>query len=108
MMITTQYGTEGMMTRASRKQTVTITPPQSSWEEFLSPWEELQSPTGDRRPAMRTIDELPLPQRSAYLAGYNAFQNGDLIENNPSDPKSYLGILWDLGWADADEDVRTD
>jgi hypothetical protein len=57
---------------------------------------------------MRTLDNLPIPQREAYCGGYEAFMAGKPITNNPSDPQSYLGILWDEGWADADEDARTD
>jgi hypothetical protein len=57
---------------------------------------------------MRTIDNLPLPQRDSYLSGYDAFMAGWPIESNPSDPESYFGTLWDWGWADAETDARQD
>jgi hypothetical protein len=57
---------------------------------------------------MRQLHELPLVQRDIYLSGYGAYHRGANLENNPLDHHSYLGILWDEGWADADEDARQD
>jgi hypothetical protein len=57
---------------------------------------------------MHTLDDLPLPQRDLYLEGYRAFQTRKRLEDNPYARNTYFAVMWDHGWADADDDVRLD
>jgi len=57
---------------------------------------------------MLTLAELPITHRASYMAGYDARQRSEPITANPSSPRSRQGFLWDEGWADADEDARTE
>jgi hypothetical protein len=36
-----------------------------------------------------------------YNEGYNAYTHGVELRNNPYDPHSRYGILWDFGWCSA-------